>query len=218
MRIPPFLRKGDFIGFVAPAFGCNIEPYYTAFQSAAKKFSEKGFLLDIGPNCYKGEGIGISNLPEKCAEEINLYFAKEEVGALISCGGGELMCEILDDVDFVDREEFDRISIRCNPKRDDILISCSGSVGRSCVVKDDNKYVMVRSAAMVRCIDVDPEYVCTAICSDYVQRQIDYLIKETCQANLFQAAIASLIIPLPPLKEQKRIISRLNSILPLCYL
>lgn len=100
MRIPDFLKKGDFIGFVAPSFGCSIEPYYTAFKNAGKKLSEEGFLLDIGPNCYKGEGIGISNLPELCAEETTQYFAKKELGALISCGGGELMCEILDFVDF----------------------------------------------------------------------------------------------------------------------
>lgn len=100
MRIPKFVKKGDFIGFVAPSFGCNIEPYYTAFKNAGKKLSEQGFLLDIGPNCYEGQGIGISNTPEKCAEEINTYFAKKEVSALISCGGGELMCEILDGVDF----------------------------------------------------------------------------------------------------------------------
>lgn len=100
MRIPNFLKKGDFIGFVAPAFGCSIEPYHTAFKNAGKKFSEQGFLLDIGPNCYEDKGIGISNIPEKCAEEINSYFAKEDVKALISCGGGELMCEILDYVDF----------------------------------------------------------------------------------------------------------------------
>lgn len=100
MRIPEFLKRGDTIGFVAPAFGCNIEPYKSAFQNAIKKFEEYGFGTDIGPNCYAGEGIGISNTPQKCAEEINTYFSKKEPGALFSCGGGELMCEILEYVDF----------------------------------------------------------------------------------------------------------------------
>ncbi len=100
MRIPGFLKAGDCIGFAAPSFGCNIEPYKTAFGNAQKKWKEYGFCLDIGPNCYEGKGIGISNTPELCGEEINTYFAKEEVKALISCGGGELMCEILDYVDF----------------------------------------------------------------------------------------------------------------------
>lgn len=100
MRIPRFLKKGDFIGFAAPSFGCNIEPYHTAFKSAGNKFSAEGFLLEMGPNCFLGEGIGISNTPEKCAEEINAFFSKDDIKAVISCGGGELMCEILDSVDF----------------------------------------------------------------------------------------------------------------------
>ena len=40
----------------------------------------------------------------------------------------------LDDVDYVDENEFIKISKRCNPKKGDILISCSGSVGRCSVV------------------------------------------------------------------------------------
>ena len=42
---------------------------------------------------------------------------------------------LLDDVDYVDEEEFKKISLRCNPQKGDILISCSGSVGRSSIVR-----------------------------------------------------------------------------------
>lgn len=100
MRVPEFIKKEDTIGFVAPSYGCSIEPYKSAFDNARKKLKERGYVLDLGPNCYEGKGIGISNTPEKCGEEINTYFAKDDVDALISCGGGELMCEILDFVDF----------------------------------------------------------------------------------------------------------------------
>ena len=34
----------------------------------------------------------------------------------------------LDDVDYVDEQEYERISARWNPKRNDVLISCSGTV------------------------------------------------------------------------------------------
>ncbi|MCD7824353.1 MAG: LD-carboxypeptidase [Clostridiaceae bacterium] len=100
MRIPEFIDQTGCLGLVAPSYGCNIEPYKTAFQNAQKKWKEMGFSLDLGPNCYAGSGIGISNTPQKCAGEINSYFSKAGVDALISCGGGELMCEILDYVDF----------------------------------------------------------------------------------------------------------------------
>lgn len=100
MRYPEFLKDGGTIGFVAPSFGCNIEPYKSSFESAQKKFKQMGYQLELGPNCYAGEGIGISNTPEKCGEEINTFYPSSTNDVLISCGGGELMCEVLNHIDF----------------------------------------------------------------------------------------------------------------------
>ena len=70
MRIPDSLQKGGTIGFAAPSFGCNIEPYKTAFDNAVSKFEKMGYKIIKGPNCYEGSGVGISNTPKKCAEKI----------------------------------------------------------------------------------------------------------------------------------------------------
>ena len=122
----------------------------------------------------------------------------------------------LKDVDYVDETEYKRIALRCNPQKGDVLISCSGSVGRCAVVENDNKYVMVRSAAMVSPVNMNSNYLMYAIRSEVVQEQIRAKIKQTAQANLFQEAIRNLAIPFPPLAEQKRIVARLGEILPLC--
>ena len=53
MRIPEFLKDGGTIGFAAPSFGCNIEPYKSAFNSAQEKFRSLGYKLEIGENCYE---------------------------------------------------------------------------------------------------------------------------------------------------------------------
>lgn len=100
MRFPSFIREGDTIGFAAPSFGCATEPYYTAFQNALKQFKARGFQTVLGPNVYSDRGIGISNTPEKCAGEWMQMYQSEESDCLISCGGGELMCEILGHIDF----------------------------------------------------------------------------------------------------------------------
>ena len=121
----------------------------------------------------------------------------------------------LDSVDYVDQSEYNRIANRCNPSRNDILISCSGSVGRVAVVNDDNCYVMVRSAAMIRVVELDSYYLMYALQSPCLQEQIQSKSKQTAQANLFQAAIRSLFIPIPPLAEQKRIVAKLEQVLPL---
>ena len=54
MRYPKFLPRGGTIGFLAPSFGCNIEPYRTAFDQAAKKWQGMGYRTVFGPNCYVG--------------------------------------------------------------------------------------------------------------------------------------------------------------------
>ena len=100
MKYAKFLQKGGTIGCVAPSFGCNIEPYHTAFQNAQEKWKKLGYGLDLGPNCYEGKGIGISNTPQACGQELTDYYLSEKNDCLISCGGGELMCEILDYMDF----------------------------------------------------------------------------------------------------------------------
>lgn len=100
MKYPNFLQENGTIGFVAPSFGCSMEPYYSAFENAQNKFKAMGYKLDLGPNCYETSGIGISNTPEKCGKEFTDYYISKTNDCLISCGGGELMCEILDYVDF----------------------------------------------------------------------------------------------------------------------
>ncbi len=100
MRYPQFLKDGGRIGFIAPSFGCATEPYRSDFESSLSWFRESGYKTVPGPNCFCDKGIGISNTPEKCAAEANDFFTNDKSDVIISCGGGELMCEILPYVDF----------------------------------------------------------------------------------------------------------------------
>lgn len=100
MRYPEYLKEAGTIGFAAPSFGCATQPYKTAFENAQKKFKEKGYKLFLGENCYKDCGIGISNTPFECGKELTDMYCNNLSDVIISCGGGELMCEILEYVDF----------------------------------------------------------------------------------------------------------------------
>ncbi|MBP5332289.1 MAG: LD-carboxypeptidase [Lachnospiraceae bacterium] len=109
MRYPKFLQGGGRIGFIAPSFGCSTEPYKSLFIAAQERFAKLGYGLVLGPNAYAEAGIGKSNTPELCGAEINDFFLNDRSDAIISCGGGETMCE---DLPFVD---FDAIS-KAEPK------------------------------------------------------------------------------------------------------
>ena len=100
MRYPEFLKDGGRIGFMAPSFGCAIEPYRSDFEESLERFRSMGYETVLGPNCFLDDGIGISNTPEKCADEANDFLTNDRSDVIISCGGGELMCEILPFMDF----------------------------------------------------------------------------------------------------------------------
>lgn len=100
MRYAEFLKKNGTIGFAAPSFGCAAQPYKGAFDNALKNFTQIGYKCMLGPNCYAAEGIGISSTPKKCGEELTQMYCSPDNDVLISCGGGELMCETLEYVDF----------------------------------------------------------------------------------------------------------------------
>ena len=97
---PEFLKESETVGFAAPSFGCATEPYRTAFQSALERLTAMGYTLDPGPNVFAAEGIGISNTPAKCAAELTEWYCSDRNQALLSVGGGEMMCEILPHLDW----------------------------------------------------------------------------------------------------------------------
>lgn len=124
----------------------------------------------------------------------------------------------LDDVDFVPTVEYNRIVTRCNPEPGDILISCSGSIGRVCRVPNNLKFVMVRSVALVK-LDWEKnsskfyEYLFQ---SPLLQRQIEKSKKATAQANLFLGPIKNLDVIVCSLEEQQKVVEILESKLTVC--
>lgn len=100
MRYPEFLKENGTIGLVAPSFGCTFEPYKSCMDEAINRFKAMGYSVIEGPNCRKADGIGISSTPKNCGTELTDSYVSSDSDILISCGGGELMCEILDYVDF----------------------------------------------------------------------------------------------------------------------
>lgn len=121
----------------------------------------------------------------------------------------------LDKVDHIPKEEYIRITKRCNPEEDDLLVSCSGSVGRVCRVPKDLKFGLVRSVALIKLQSNKylSRYLEFLFQSDFLQNQISRLQKATAQANLFIGPIGRIVTVIPPLEEQKEIVKRLNSLL-----
>src|ERR1035437_6087643 len=118
------------------------------------------------------------------------------------------------DVDYVGTDEYIRIKQRCGPEAGDILISCSGTIGRVTVVPPRFECVLVRSAALAK-LDrstVDSVFIQYWLQSNNAQGQIYNSVSQGAQPNLFLNHIERLKCPIPSLPEQRAIASTLSDV------
>ncbi|MFP5268723.1 restriction endonuclease subunit S [Coleofasciculus sp.] len=159
---------------------------------------EVSYLYEIAKKVTDGEHA----TPKRTTEGYYLLSARNIFNGFID----------LTDVDFVGVSEYQRIRKRCNPEAGDVLISCSGTIGRVSVLPIGIDCVMVRSAALVK-PDVNKiknyflQYI---LLHRNGQEQIAKKINQGAQANLFINNIETLKIPLPPLPEQSAIARALS--------
>lgn len=119
---------------------------------------------------------------------------------------------ILKDVDYVPFSEYQRMIKRCFPQPGDILISCSGTIGRICEVPYNLKFGLVRSVALIK-LNKDKylsRYAEWTLRSEIIQRQILNSQLQAAQPNLFQEPIKKLLVPLPKKQEQEFIYNKLD--------
>ena len=91
------------------------------------------------------------------------------------------------DVDYVGTDEYQRMKQRCGPEAGDILISCSGTIGRVAVVPTGFECVLVRSAALAK-IDralADGAFIQYWLQGSRAQAQISRSVNQGAQPNLF---------------------------------
>ena len=116
----------------------------------------------------------------------------------------------LKNVDYVPDDEFERIQKRLVVQAGDVLLSCSGSVGRSTVVPPNIAFTLVRSVAVLKPLfDMGP-ILSYMLRSPQLKAQIIKAQTQTAQANIFQGSIKKLSFPLPPLAEQIRIVAEVE--------
>ncbi len=109
------------------------------------------------------------------------------------------------DVDHVGPEEHARIKRRCNPSFGDILISCSGTIGRVAPVETNESFSLVRSVALVRpkTSIVESKFLEHYLRTPTLKARMLRRANASSQANLFQGQIRELPVYLPPVSRQQ---------------
>lgn len=116
----------------------------------------------------------------------------------------------LEQVDYVPEDVYEIISQRLTIEPGDVLLSCSGSVGRSCIAPKNLQFALVRSVAVLKPVFEMGTFISLSIRSPLLQAQISEKQTQTAQANIFQGKIKTLGFALPPLGEQHHIVAEVE--------
>lgn len=114
----------------------------------------------------------------------------------------------------VSHEEFEKYKKPLDENT--ILISINGTIGNYAFYNGE-PVLLGKSACYFSLISgIDKEYICRLL---NTQHFLDYAVKEATQTTIKNVSLKSmrmLPVPLPPLAEQKRIVKKLELLLPLC--
>ena len=124
----------------------------------------------------------------------------------------------LENTKFISAEEHQELYARCNPEKGDILLSKVGTTGVPAIVNTTEQFSLFVSVALLKfdhkCIDL--KFLYYMLMSPLVQTQATENTRGVGNKNWVLDAIANTMVVLPPLAEQKRIVAKLEEILPLC--
>jgi len=118
------------------------------------------------------------------------------------------------DVDYVSIKDYQRIMKRCNPGKGDILLSCSGTIGRVTTVDTDELFSLVRSVALLKLKHdlINSKFLEYFLRTPALHAKMQQRANASSQANLFQNQIRELPTFIPPLTLQKEFAQRVEAV------
>ena len=118
---------------------------------------------------------------------------------------------------YISRELHEELCKRCKPKKGDVLYTKGGTTGIAAVNDSDVEFnVWVHVAVLSLDQHVYPYYLAMALNSPHCYELSQEYTHGTSNRDLGLTRMVRITLPLPPLAEQKRIVARLEEILPLC--
>lgn len=122
-----------------------------------------------------------------------------------------------DDCKYITAEEHEELTRRCSPKLGDILVSKSGSIGTVVVVDDDGEFSLFESLALIKISrkHMNGQFMYYAV-RNACNCLEDHHVKGVAVKHLHLNVLRTLQIPVPPLNEQQRIVSKIDQLMVLC--
>ncbi len=147
---------------------------------------------------------GSHNPPPKTDIGLPMLSARNIEGGLI---------RFEEDYRLISEQDFEREDRRTKIKFGDILLTIVGAIGRCAVVpKNIQPFTLQRSVAVLSPIEVDSQFLSYQLQSPNLQKDLLDRAKGTAQKGVYLKSLNELTIDIPPLNEQRRIVSTIEQL------
>ena len=118
---------------------------------------------------------------------------------------------------YVDADTYTARITRLTPQKDDIVYTREGSICRAAILPEGSKVCLGQRVMLIRSANgVFPQFIRRLLMSPMVIRKLTEQQKGIGAKHVNVSDVCNLVLPLPPLIEQMRIVAKLEEILPLC--
>ena len=116
---------------------------------------------------------------------------------------------------YLTQDVFLKENERTRVTKGDIFFTIVGTLGRSCVYDANYNVCFQRSVSVIATLLFN-KYLKYVFDNGYIQQFMSKNATGTAQKGFYLNQVAMLLIPVPPLAEQYRVVERLEKLLPLC--
>ena len=154
--------------------------------------------------CRKPITDGTHNSPSNSASGDFLYITAKNIKNLAIC---------LDDATYISKEIHESIYSRCSPELNDILLTKDGTIGEVAVNNLNYPFSMLSSIALIKpSNEILSWFLAYILISDLLQNKMKKEAKGSALKRIILAQINDFLIPLPPLAEQQRIVTKIEEL------
>ena len=113
---------------------------------------------------------------------------------------------------WITEEQYLKHCKRLMARKGCVLLTIVGTIGRTAVVTDNVPFALQRSVCVIGAINLNPNYL--SLFLESAAAYLQSISSGTAQQGVYLGTISSLLIPVPPLAEQQRIVKCVSELMP----